>query len=193
MEQEDFELIDSQLETMTDSEIVAFIKAHTHDLTTCDYCNWIYEEDPPQSIIGDLLDRYELGLLSTPEPSDKVIVAMCNAVGTIWETVETWDVGLLAMNDLMRLTLFPACRAECYEMIVAGFDWTFFRDHEWDFDEITDFLRARASLPNATDKFIKGILNEFHMNPEFHMNHGGGSGYLNDCEECQTLLREFAK
>jgi hypothetical protein len=186
MEQEDFELIDSQLETMTDSEIVEFIKSHTHDLTTCGYCEWIYENDPPQSIVGDLLHRYELGSLSNPEPTDQVVVAMCDAVDKIWETVETWDTGLLAMTDLMRLTLFPACKAQSYERIVAGFDWTFYRDHEWGLDEITDFLRARASLPNATNKFIKGVVNEFHMNP-----HGGSD--ISSCEECQSLLREFTE
>lgn len=177
-----FDSVWASLETMSAPELADFIRSHTHDLTSCDFCNELWE-DESQSLVGWLLtggSQYQ-----SPDSSPELVVAMCESIDVIWETVESWESGQACTSDLMLLSKFEACTAETYEKLLEGFDWRFFRDNGWNIQDLREFLIPRASLPNLPVNFNSQAIEQFHDSR--HIDDGD----FESCEACQDLLQEL--
>jgi hypothetical protein len=182
MDETNFDSVWSSLETMSTTELTDFVKEHTHDLTSCDFCNELWE-DEHESLVGWLFSGGYVD--QSPSSSPELILAMCDAIDVIWVTVEDWEPGQACTSDLMRLSQFEACTAETYEKLLEGFDWRFFRDSDWEIDDIREFLTPRASLPNLPANFNSQAVELFH--DVRHMD----AGDVEKCQECQGLIQEL--
>lgn len=177
MENPDFDEEFSRMESLAEEDVKNFIVRHSHDLTSCSFCEGLFDEYG-QSIIAFLLtERYMSGLF---EPSADTVKQMCESLPVIYGGIESTAARIEELLDLTRL---PDCTSSTYSALLGEMTPGFFNHVEWNLEELSEFLRQRATLPNAPKEFSSEIVSWFHM-----MSHGDS---LETCQTCESVLRMY--